>query len=292
MFHDGRIGILRHRPEVLNIGIAESVGDLQSGAEQHREDEEDGHTLLLEKREGAQSQRVDPRLRLDVAVHGTSGQREGVDGQHERQERRNIELPSGELDLDAADMRQIDEPHRGDESHGPPHADRREVFHGVEFRQIEGVVGHRVGQRDRRHVEHHAQQHAAVQRRIGRLRSRRHEEGTADQVADAQQLLRRNPAVGYDSHHGGHEQRSDAHRREETADLQSREVESAAQIGAQRNKPRAPDGVLEEVHNDKAKLNSHNSLILRYFNFRFILVRKRLKQMYEIFFGIFFAVEK
>ena len=180
-------------------------------------------------------------------------------------------------------MRQIDEPHRGDESHGPPHADRREVFHGVEFRQIEGVVGHRVGQRDRRHVEHHAQQHAAVQRRIGRLRSRRHEEGTADQVADAQQLLRRNPAVGYDSHHGGHEQRSDAHRREETADLQSREVESAAQIGAQRNKPRAPDGVLEEVHNDKAKLNSHNSLILRYFNFRFILVRKRLKQMYEIF---------
>jgi len=42
VLHDGRIGILRHRPEVLNIGIAESVGYLQSGAEQHREDEEDG----------------------------------------------------------------------------------------------------------------------------------------------------------------------------------------------------------------------------------------------------------
>ena len=113
-----------------------------------------------------------------------------------------------------------------------------------------------------------------------------------EQKATAQQLLRRNPAVGYDSHYGRHEQRGNAHRREETADLQSREVESAAQIGAQRNKPRAPDGVLEEVHNDKAKLNSHNSLILRYFNFWFILVRKRLKQMYEIFFGIFFAIEK
>ena len=159
-------------------------------------------------------------------------------------------------------MRQVDEPHGGDEPHGSPYADGREMLHGVEPGQVEGVVGHGVRQGDGRHVEHHAQQHAAVQGGIVRLRGRGDEKRAADEMADAQQFLRRNPAVGDNTHHGGHEQRSDSHRREEAADLQSREVESASQVGAQRNKPRAPDRILEEVHDDKPKFNSHNFLIL------------------------------
>ena len=159
-------------------------------------------------------------------------------------------------------MRQVDEPHGGDESHGSPYADGREMLHGIEPGQIEGIVGHGVRQGDGRHVEHHAQQHAAVQRGVSRLRGRGDEKRAADEMADAQQFLRRNPAIGDNPHHGGHEQRGDSHRREEAADLQSREVESASQVGAQRDKPRTPDRILKEVHGDKPKFNSHNFLIL------------------------------
>ena len=261
MFHDGRIGILGHRSEILDITVAEGIGDLERGAQQHREDEEDGHALLLEEREGAQSQRIDPRLLAHAAVDGACGQRERVDGQHERQRRRDIQLPGCKFDLHASDMHQIDEPHGGDESHGAPHADGREVLYAVEFRQIKGVVGHGVRQRDGRHVEHHAQQHAAVQRRILGLRGRGDEEPAADEVADAQQFLRRNPAVGDDSHDGGHEQRGDAHRGEKAAYLQSGETEPP-DIGPQRDEPRTPDRILEEVHDDKPEFNSHNLLIL------------------------------
>ena len=109
MFHDGRIGILGHRSEILDITVAEGIGDLERGAQQHREDEEDGHALLLEEREGAQSQRIDPRLLAHAAVDGACGQRERVDGQHERQRRRDIQLPGGEFDLHASDMHQIDD---------------------------------------------------------------------------------------------------------------------------------------------------------------------------------------
>ena len=262
VLHDGRIGILGHRSEVLNVAVAEGVGDLQSGAQQHREDEENGHPLLLEEREGPQAQRIDPRLLLRAALDGTPRQRERVGRQYERQQGRNVELPLGELDLHAPDVRQVDEPHGGDESHGSPYADGREMLHGIEPGQIEGIVGHGVRQGDGRHVEHHAQQHAAVQRGVSRLRGRGDEKRAADEMADAQQFLRRNPAVGDNPHHGGHEQRGDSHRREEAADLQSREVESASQVGAQRDKPRTPDRILKEVHGDKPKFNSHNFLIL------------------------------
>ena len=162
MLHDRRIGILGHRAEALYIGVAEGVGYLQRGAEQHREDEENGHALLLEERERTQPQRIDPRPGLDRAVDGAAGQRERVDGQQERQHRRNIELPLGQLDLHAADMRQVDEPHRGDETYGTPHADRGKMFHGIEPCQVEGIVCHRIRQGDGRHVEHHAQQHTTV----------------------------------------------------------------------------------------------------------------------------------
>ena len=162
MLHDRRIGILGHRAEALYIGVPEGVGYLQRGAEQHREDEENGHALLLEERERTQPQRIDPRPGLDIAVDGAAGQRERIDGQQERQHRRNIELPLGQLDLHAADMRQVDEPHRGDEAYGTPHADRRKMFHGIEPCQVEGIVCHRIRQGDGRHVEHHAQQHTTV----------------------------------------------------------------------------------------------------------------------------------
>ena len=162
MLHDGRIGILGHRAEILNVAVAEGVGDLQSGAQQHREDEENGHPLLLEEREGPQAQRIDPRLLLRAALDGTPRQRERVGRQYERQQGRNVELPLGELDLHAPDVRQVDEPHRGDETYGTPHADRGKMFHGIEPCQVEGIVCHRIRQGDGRHVEHHAQQHTTV----------------------------------------------------------------------------------------------------------------------------------
>ena len=62
MAHDGRVGVLGHRAEVLNVTVAEGIGNLKSGAQQHREDEEDRHAFLLEESECAESERVDPRL--------------------------------------------------------------------------------------------------------------------------------------------------------------------------------------------------------------------------------------
>ena len=94
------------------------------------------------------------------------------------------------------------------------------------------------------------------------MRSRGNQEPAAHQMADAEQLLRRDPSVGNDTHHCGHEQRRNTHRGKETSDLQPCEVEATAKVGAQRDEPRTPDGILEEVHDDKAEFNSHNSLIL------------------------------
>ena len=262
VLHDGRIGILRHRAEILNVAVAEGVGDLQSGAQQHREDEENGHPLLLEEREGPQAQRIDPRLLLRAALDGTPRQRERVGRQYERQQGRNVERHSVSL-ICTPPMCVRSTNHMAAMNPTVPHTRMGGKCFTVSSRaRSEGIVGHGVRQGDGRHVEHHAQQHAAVQRGVSRLRGRGDEKRAADEMADAQQFLRRNPAVGDNPHHGGHEQRGDSHRREEAADLQSREVESASQVGAQRDKPRTPDRILKEVHGDKPKFNSHNFLIL------------------------------
>lgn len=86
-------------------------------------------------------------------------------------------------------------------------------------------------------------------------------------LADAQRLLRGDPAVGDDTHEGRHEERCDTHRSEETADLQPCELKSSAEVGAQRNEPRTPDRVLQEVHDDKTEFDSHNWLIYVLFYF-------------------------
>ena len=63
-------------------------------------------------------------------------------------------MPIGQFDLYAAYLNQIDEPHGGDEADRTPDPDGREVLHGIEFRQVEGIVGYRVREGDGGHVEH------------------------------------------------------------------------------------------------------------------------------------------
>ena len=267
MAHDGRVGVLGHRAEVLDITVAEGIGNLKSGAQQHREDEEDRHAFLLEESECAESERVDPRLAFPGMTDRTARQREGVDRENQGEDGRNVQLPIGQFDLYAAYLNQIDEPHGGDEADRAPDPDGREVLHGIEFRQVEGIVGHRVREGDGGHVEHDAHQHAGVQGSVGGLRGGCDEEPGADELADAQQLLRGDPAVGDDTHEGRHEERCDTHRSEETADLQPCELKSSAEVGAQRNEPRTPDRVLQEVHDDKTEFDSHNWLIYVLFYF-------------------------
>ena len=88
------------------------------------------------------------------------------------------------------------------------------------------------------------------------------QEARADQVADAVHALRVDPAVRDDSHEPGHEERADAHRRVDAADLAAREAERDDHVGAERDQPRAPHEELHEVHHREAELDAHGAASL------------------------------
>ena len=78
-------------------------------------------------------------------------------------------------------------------------------------------------------------------------------------MADAEQTLSGDPTVGDDTDNGRHEERNDALHGIEDADMRSEA--DADQIGAHRGQISAPDGILEEIHDDEPELNTHNKLI-------------------------------
>ena len=128
--------------ETFDVSVGEGIGDLQRHAQQHGEDEEDGHLALFEEGEGAQPEQIDDRLAASRPVDRAVRQRERVETQYEAQGRREVELGCTQ-----AHLSEIDDPHGTDESDRAPHADGREVGYGIQSCFFEGVVGDRIAKR-------------------------------------------------------------------------------------------------------------------------------------------------
>ena len=148
-------------------------------------------------------------------------------------------------------------PGRGDETDRAPHADRRIGDDHVEPILLERVVGHRDRQRDGGHVEAHVQQHHPEHLfRIGDVRDREQHHRAAD-LQHAVQAFGIDPLVRHDADQRGHEQRGDAHGREDRAEAGTRPVLVLEPPGADGQQPRAPDVVLEEIEYGEAELEAH-----------------------------------
>ena len=185
--------------ETFDVSVGEGIGDLQRHAQQHGEDEEDGHLALFEEGEGAQPEQIDDRLAASRPVDRAVRQRERVETQYEAQGRREVELGCTQ-----AHLSEIDDPHGTDESDRAPHADGREVGYGIQSCFFEGVVGDRIGQCDGGHIEHYAQQDERVKRIVVGSGGGEGDESCGEEMAEAQETLRRNPSVSDDSHDGRH----------------------------------------------------------------------------------------
>ena len=253
---------LGHVAERRDERIGEPVGNLQRHAEEHGEDEEQGHFLLLEQCESPQPERLDDAFLLAAAADGAIGQRHGVDGECQPQHGALHELHVSGLESGG-----VADEHRTDETDGSPHADGRERLDGIEAFAFEDAVSHGIGERDGGHVESDAERiereerpelHAGT-RGMGVIACGPDEDG-GEQVAHAQEPLGRNPTVGDDADDGGHEDRDNTLHGVEDADVR-REV-GADQVRPHRGEVGPPDGVLEEVHDDETEFDAHELLVL------------------------------
>ena len=250
MLHAEGVGILGYAAEAADVGVGKAVGNLQRHAQQHGEEEEDGHFLLAEQGEGAQPQRLDQRLALSALARGAGGEGQRVEGEHQPDGGAGEELPVVVLQ-----PQDVDRPHGADEADGAEDADGGKVPDGVEPRLVEGRVGHGVREGQRGHVEGHAQ---GVEGEEGAevhvlsachavVTGESHEQGRQE-VAQAQQLLGGYPAVGDDAQDGGHEEGHDALHGIEDADVRGQAyVDQVAAHGCQIG---SPHGKLQEVHDD------------------------------------------
>ena len=68
MSHGKRVGILGDAGKARDEGVGIAIGNLQRHTQQHGEDEEDGHLLLLEQGEGTQAEGINHRARLLALV--------------------------------------------------------------------------------------------------------------------------------------------------------------------------------------------------------------------------------
>lgn len=225
-------------------GVGEAVGDLQTHAQEHREAEENGHLLLFEQGEGAQSERVGDRLLLAALDHGAMGQREGVEEEEEADRGGGHKLV-----LVGLEPQHIDQPHRTDETDGAEDADGREMLDGVHPGLCQSVVGHGVAQGERGHVEGYGEgvdrEEEVVEPLLPRIGGGEHQQ-TGQQVAVSQQALSGYPAVSDDTHQGGHEYGDDSLNGIEPTDLRGHADRD--QIRAHRRKIGAPCSELKEVH--------------------------------------------
>ena len=255
VLHREGVGIFRRLPESIQERRAETVGHLQAHAQEEREDEEHGHARVLEQREGTQPEGVDERLALHVLVDGAVGQGERIDGENES--------PNGthkQLLITVFVAREVDDPHREDETDGAEHADRREGLHRVQPGFGQSVVRYGVAQGDGRHEEGHAEciereQLPETDRATvfhSHVTRQGHEDG-GEEMADAQELLRRYPAVGHDTHQCGHEKGDDTLDGEEFPDVGTHA--DLAEIDAQGTEISSPHRKDEEVHHDKSEFD-------------------------------------
>ena len=65
----------------MQEGVAEHIGDLQLGAQHHRENKEDGHAFVFKQREGIEAQHGGPALVFLLISHWNMRQRQGEEHQ-------------------------------------------------------------------------------------------------------------------------------------------------------------------------------------------------------------------
>ena len=144
------------------------------------------------------------------------------------------DLPDGDADGDPAD--------------GAPHAHRAEVL--VAVREV--GERERVGQRHRRRVDEPVHRRQREERVEVLGDAHRVDERRAHEVADAEDLLRGEGAVGQLPGDERPEDRADRARGEAVADLLAGELQVAAQVGVEDRQPGPPRGVLQEHHHGQA----------------------------------------
>ena len=264
MLHTEGVGIFLYRSETVDERIGKAVGDLQTHTEEHGEDEENRHVLLLEEREGTKPERIHEALLVCTFVDRTFRQCEGVEEQHDAENAR-----SDELVLIVLESHEIHKPHGADETDGSKHADRWEVLHGVHSRFRESIICHGVGECQRWHVESNAQGIEREDRtklcvlavRITIPRSAKHEQASQE-MAVTQQALSRNPAVGNDTDDGRHEDGNDALHRVEPTNLGAQS--DVAKITTHASEISSPHSKLQEVHHNQANFQRRTVHILSF----------------------------
>ena len=182
--------------------IGKAIGNLQTYTQQHGEDKEDGHALLLEQREGTQSEGIHKTLGLTLGADRTCWQRKGIKEQNAADHTR-----SNKLILIGLESHQVDKPHHTDETYRTKHTNRRKVFYRIHTRKSQGIVSHRVCQSQRRHIEGHAEcvnpkYHTKITGH-SHIGCTKHEE-CSHEMTEAQQPLCRHPTVGNNTHKSRH----------------------------------------------------------------------------------------
>ena len=132
---DQNIGML-HEPlslkggigaKTTDEGIGKSVGNLQTYAEEHGKEEEQGHALVAEEFEGVESHSFDQAFSLVAGVDRAGRQGQCVAGQQQTPSSRDKKLH-----IRVLPTQKINNPHRSDEAYCAKDANGREIFHGVE----------------------------------------------------------------------------------------------------------------------------------------------------------------
>ena len=112
--------------------IGEAVGNLEGYAEQHREDEENGHILLPEQCEGPQTENVHEGRGLPGCLVDRAGRQcQGVEAERESEDSGGEELVVGHLELHSVNLHEVHEEHAADEADSTEDPDWREVLHRV-----------------------------------------------------------------------------------------------------------------------------------------------------------------
>ena len=256
VLHGERVRESRVRGEGAEERVRVAVRDLQRGAQEHREDEEDRELRILEQRESLQAESLGETLVLLGLVDRAVRHRKGVAGQHEGQQARRDELRVAVLHRDPADVQEVGHEHRADEADGAEHPDGREFLHRVHAFHGHRIVGHGVHEGDGGHEEGDAQ---AVQDEQGgeldrlpgahAVEAGPGHEDAGQAVAQGEDPLGFHLLVGDDAHQRGHEDGDDPLHGEKPFDLAPEA--DVAQIAAERGEVGTPDGELQEQHQDE-----------------------------------------
>ena len=233
-------------------GVGIAVGNLQGGAQEHAEDEEDGKLRVLEQGKCLESESLGQGFVLLARVDGAGRHGEGVSAEDERKDAGGNELVVAVLHGCSVNLEEIGEEHAADEPHGAEYPDGREFFHRIHSFLGHGVVRYGINQGDGRHEESYAK---AVQ---DEQRSKLHgipgghainagpgHEQACQAVAQGKHLLGFHLLIGQER---GHEDGNNALHGKEPFDLRTQA--DVSQIAAQGRKVGAPNGKLQEQHQD------------------------------------------